>query len=246
MILAIRLSTGQWDSCRSTWSSALAKACLRRASDENCTNSATFGNDLATCSTLTHSERKKRALRRYCRKLGPRTVVLFEDETDLRFFPPLSGTWVLRGKRAKVRISGYNARRVVSCVFNVCSGHRLWLVRDRQRSVEFQELLHVIHHHYRSWKVVLFLDEDSSHTAQASQACAADLGIKLCWLPVRCPELNPLESLWRYLKARRCTNRQYSSIDQQVESVLEELKSMSPLQALSTSGVLSGNFWLFT
>lgn len=173
-------------------------------------------------------------------------MILFEDETDLRFFPPLGGTWALRGERAIVRISGYNARRVVSGVLNVRTGHCLWLVHERQRSVEFQEVLRAIHHHYRGWKVVLFLDGDSSHTARASQACAAELGIQLLWLPVRCPELNPLESLWRHTKAHRCANHQYSSIEQQVESFLEELKSMSPYQTLATSGVLSGNFWLFT
>ena len=175
-----------------------------------------------------------------------RTVILFVDETDLRFFPPLGAAWALRGERAKVRISGYNARRVISGVLNVRTGHRLWLVQVCQRSVEFQEVLRAIHYHYRGWRVVLFLDEDSSHTAQASQACAADLGIELCWLPVRCPELNPLESLWRYAKAKRCVNRQYASIEQQTQRFLQELKSMSPHQALSTSGVLSGNFWLLT
>jgi hypothetical protein len=223
-----------------------AKASPRRVCDEDYTSLDTFGKDLATCSIQTRSERKKRALRRYCRRLDARTVILFEDETDLRFFPLLGAAWALRGKRAKVRITGYNARRVISGVINVRTGHRLWLVQARQRSMEFQEVLHTIHHHYCGWRVVLFLDEDSSHTAQASQACAADLGITLCWLPVRCPELNPMESLWRHAKAKRCVNRQYSSIDEQTEYFLKELKTMSPHQALSTSGVLSGNFWLLT
>lgn len=119
------------------------------------------------------------------------------------------------------------------------------MVRDRQRSIEFQELLERIHHHYRGRHVALFLDEDSSHTALASQKCARNLGIELCWLPLRSPEHNPVESLWRITKANRCANRQYSSIDEQAKSFLAEINTLSDLDALSQSGLLSGNFWLF-
>lgn len=119
------------------------------------------------------------------------------------------------------------------------------MVQNRQRSIEFQELLERIHHHYRGRYVALFLDEDTSHTALASQKYAMSLGIDLCWLPLRSPELNPVESLWRITKANRCANRQYSSIDEQAESFIAEIDAMSNLDALSHSGLLSGNFWLF-
>lgn len=184
-------------------------------------------------------------MRRYFRGLPADAVVLFEDETDLLLFPPLRLAWARRGKQATVRISGYNARRVVSVVLNIHTGRRISIVRQRQRSVEFQELLHQIRSHYRGRSIALFLDEDSSHTAHASQDCAANLDIELCWLPLRSPELNPLESLWRITKANRCANRQYTSIDAQVEAFLAELNGMSNLDALSRSGLLSGNFWLF-
>jgi transposase len=189
--------------------------------------------------------KKKRALRRYFKRLERRAAVLFEDETDLVFFPPLRAAWALRGQVARVRISGYNARRVFYGTINVRTGHRLWMSQARQRALEFQEFLKCIRNHYHGRHVILFLDEDSSHTAKASIACAAALDIKLCWLPVRCPELNPLERIWHYCKARRCANRQYASIDDQIKSFTSEMENMTNYQALITSGILSGNFWLF-
>lgn len=119
------------------------------------------------------------------------------------------------------------------------------MVRNRQRSVEFQELLHQIRFHYRGRRIALFLDEDTSHTARASQECATSLEIELCWLPLRSPELNPVESLWRIMKAERSANRQHASIDLQAESFITAFDSMSDLDTLSKSGLLSGNFWLF-
>lgn len=130
-------------------------------------------------------------------------------------------------------------------MLNIHTGRRISIVRQRQRSVEFQELLHQIRSHYRGRRIALFLDEDSSHTAHASRECAANLEIELCWLPLRSPELNPVENLWRILKANRCANRQYASIDAQVEAFIAELDGMSNLHTLSRAGLLSGNFWLF-
>jgi hypothetical protein len=41
----------------------------------------------------------------------------------------------------------------------------------------------------------MLLDEDPSHTAKGSVRLAAELGVRLVWLPKRCPELNPLDHL---------------------------------------------------
>jgi hypothetical protein len=64
------------------------------------------------------------------------------------------------------------------------------------RAQDFQAFLHQVHRQYRGWQVTLLLDSDSSHTANGSQALAAQLGIRLLWLPRRAPELTPTETLW--------------------------------------------------
>ena len=66
----------------------------------------------------------------------------------------------------------------------------------------------------------------------------------LLWLPVRSPELNPMDTLWGQGKDVVAAHRQYKTIDDQVDRYLDFLRGMSDLEALHTSGVLSEEFWL--
>jgi transposase len=196
------------------------------------------------CYNPIRPEKKKRAIRRRLRRLGPRRVVLCEDETDLLLFPPLRACWAKRGQPAHVALTGANARRVVFGALNVRTGHRLFLVRPRQRGEDFRVFLQTLHCHYRGRQVVLLLDSDSAHTAGASQHLAAQLGMELLWLPLRCPELNPLEALWRSGKQTICANRQYPTIDEVVERFLVYLYWLSPYETRRKAGLLSDHCWL--
>jgi transposase len=178
------------------------------------------------------------------RRLPRRGVVLAEDETDLRLFPPLRSGWAKRGEPAPVPISGGNAKRVLFGTLNMVTGHRLFLARRRQRSEDFRAFLEVVRDHYRSWDVWLLLDEDPSHTAAATLACAADLGIELLWLPKRSPHLNPMDHLWRHGKEVKSANHQYDSIDQQAWQFIKYLSSLSRRETLTKAGVRSEDFWL--
>jgi DDE superfamily endonuclease len=125
------------------------------------------------CSSPIRPERKKRAIRRRLRHLGPRSVVLCEDETDLLLFPPLRACWAKRGHPAQMALTGRNARRVVFGTLNIRTGHRLFLVRARQRGEDFRVFLQTLHRHYRGWHVALVLDGESAHSAGlASLGCA--------------------------------------------------------------------------
>jgi DDE superfamily endonuclease len=176
--------------------------------------------------------------------LPQRSVVLAEDETDLLLFPPLRAMWSPRGQSVRVMLSGWNARRVVFGCMNLVTGHRLFQVRRHQRAQDFQAFLHQVRRHYHGWQVTLLLDGDSSHTAKASQILAAQLGIRLLWLPKRAPELNPMDTLWGQGKDSLSANKQYADIDKQAESFITHLSGLSNKEALRTSGVLSTHFWL--
>jgi hypothetical protein len=178
--------------------------------------------------------------------LRPRSVLLAEDETDLLLFPPLRACWSLRGQPKEVLLSGRNARRVVFGAMNLRTGSRLFLAREHQRAVDFQAFLRLVHHHYRGWHVALLLDEDSSHTAGASQELASRFDTELIWLPKRAPELNPMDHLWGDGKDKISANRQYATIDDQVDRFIGYLANLSAWEALHKAGVLSKKFWLRT
>lgn len=159
-------------------------------------------------------------------------------------FPPLRSAWGRRGRPLEVHLSGGNARRVVFGSINIKTGHRLFLARKRQRSEDFQVFLPIVAHHYRGRPVALLLDEDPSHTAQASQALADELRIRLIWLPKRCPELNGMDHLWGHGKDHICADRQYDDLDAEVEYFIAYLQGLSNRDALRQAGLLSQDFWL--
>jgi transposase len=188
--------------------------------------------------------RKMRRIRQQVKDLGPRAVLLFEDETDLLLFPPLRARWARRGKSAQVVISGRNARRVLFGAINVRTGHRLLLPRRYQKGEDFREFLRLIHDHYRGWPVWLLLDQDSSHTAHGSVGLARELGIGLLWLPKRCPELNAMDHVWGHAKDEVCANHQEPSIEHLVDRFIRYIQGLSPEETKRKAGILSENFWL--
>jgi hypothetical protein len=133
---------------------------------------------------------------------------------------------------------------VVFGTMNIDTGHRLFLARKRQEGEDFRASLSVIRGHYRGWHVALLLDEDPSHTAADSQELAAEPGIRLIWLPKRCPELNGMDHLWGHGKDHVCANRQYAGIDEEVDRFIGFLGGLSNREALQQAGVLSEDFWL--
>jgi transposase len=166
------------------------------------------------------------------------------DETDVLLFPPLRAAWAKRGQQARVWLSGRNARRVIFGAINLRTGHLVLLCREKQYAADFCAFLSELRFRYRDRPLALLLDGDSSHTARASQHLAAALDIRLIWLPTRCPELNPMEHLWRAPKEKVSANRQDATIERAVERFLRYLQRLTPRAALRKAGVLSPRFWL--
>jgi hypothetical protein len=186
-----------------------------------------------------HRAAKMRRIRRYIKGLGPRAVFLFEDETDLLLVPPLRACWARRGDDAAVPLCGANAKRVLLGALNPSHGTRRFLERKTPWNEDFQEFLGLIHQQSRGWQVSLVLEGDSSHTAKASQRDARSWGIQRVWLPVRGPELNPMDHLGRHGKERICANRQYGSIEELGHHLLHDREGLSVEETLRKAGVFS-------
>jgi transposase len=170
--------------------------------------------------------------------------VLAEDETDILLFPPLRSAWAKRGQQARVSLTGRNASRVLFGALNLRTGHRVLLVRPKQRAGDFCAFLDDIARRYAGRHVALLLDSEPSHTAGRSQQLAARLGITMLWLPVRSPELNPMDHLWRSAKQNVSANRQYANVDLQAARVIRYVMRLTLRAALRKAGVLSRHFWL--
>jgi transposase len=88
------------------------------------------------------------------------------------------------------------------------------------------------------------LDHHSSHTAAASLRLARELGIELVWLPKQCPNLNPVEHLWRELKGRLAANRQFETIEEELREAEAWTQHLTLQETFRKAGLCSPTFWL--
>jgi transposase len=173
--------------------------------------------------------------------------VWFGDETTLREFPPLRASWAKRGEQREVVITGRNGRRVIHGALNAHSGELVELVRERSRQddcIAFVEHLATLRPEVPK---LLIWDNAPPHHPKRVLAAAEAAQITIAWLPFRAPELNPLEDLWRLLKAVVAANRVYDTLDTLARQALTWLDAHLPDALLACCGLRSSTFdWLPT
>jgi transposase len=171
-----------------------------------------------------------------------RTVILFSDEVIITQTPPLRAAWGQIGEPINVPIIGDHDRRVLYGTLSLHGALELYYAKEWDQD-HFQAYLRQIRKRWRGWRIVLFLDRGSPHTATASRRLARAVGIQIRWLPTACPELNPVDHLWRHVKAL-LANEPSPKVVEAVERAASYLLKLSPMERLRKAGVLSPNFWL--
>jgi transposase len=178
-------------------------------------------------------------------QIAPGDVLLFTDWTLLRLLPPLRAAWARVGQQARVPVTGRNARRVLFGAINVHTGHRVVLCRPQAGGVDTRLFLTKLRQHYRQARTIwLLLDRASAHTDTKTTQLAAELRIKLVWLPKQASELNAMDQLWKELKRLVAANRQANQIESLAQQAEAWLLGLAPHEALRKAGILSPNFWL--
>ena len=173
--------------------------------------------------------------------------VLVEDETIVRLFPPLRQAWGMRGSQVCVPVTGRNDRRVLYGAINVATGHRVTRRGRSMKLFEFHAFLRDLRRRYRTGRRIwLLLDKHGTHDSPKTHQLAQSLRIVLVPLPKQCPELNPMDHLWRHAKGVVSANRQYDTIDQQAGAAEDWFLWLTPNEARRKAGMLSKNFWLRT
>ena len=171
-------------------------------------------------------------------------MLLCLDWTLLRLFPPLRATWALVGTQAVVPITGTNAKRVLFGAIDLRTAHRIVLIRRHAGQADAQAFLGELRRRYRRAGQIWLADRASAHTAPQTLAVAAQLRIRVLWLPKQAPELSPMDQLWRELKRLIAANRQAESIDTLANDAAEWLLTLTPQQARRKAGMTSKRFWL--
>jgi transposase len=166
------------------------------------------------------------------------------DEVIVTETPPLYCCYGRCGEQVRVPVSGNRAKRVVHGALNILTGAVELLITDVWDAVTHQYFLGMIRARWRGWRIILFEDRGSPHTAEDSRELAAELGIEVRLLPRACPELNAMDHLFRSVKGRGLANRPTVSIDDSALTACRHIYNLSPRERLIKAGMLSGNFWL--
>ena len=177
--------------------------------------------------------------------LRPRDALLFTDWTLLRLFPPLRAMWAKIGTQAEVKITGYNAKRVLFGAINVRTARRTVHIGKGVGAREVAMFLTALRKAYRrAGTIWLLADRASGHTARATLDLAQRLDIEFVWLPKQWSELNAMDQLWKALKQEVAANRQAASIDELAARAARWVLALTPAQARRKSGMASDHFWL--
>lgn len=143
-------------------------------------------------------------------------IVLWGDSAVVSLLPTITRCWSRIGQQRVIPTPGVGA---ATCwdwgVVDVVSGQTLSVLHPRRNNIGLRRLLAAIARHYQlgqhpQRRVILWLDNDQAHKARAVARLLSKHHhqIRIEWLPVYSPELNPQEDIWRQMR-RRVTHNHY-------------------------------------
>ncbi len=139
-------------------------------------------------------------------------------------------TWTRRGITPIVRvIQGYKNFYAYSCV-SPESGDHFTLFLPEINSDMMSLFLREFASGHTGERVVIILDQAGWHR---SKELKVPENIELIHLPPYSPELNPVERLWRHLKANAIHNILHSSLEELMDSLQEAIQNLTCGKLLS-------------
>lgn len=160
----------------------------------------------------------------------PDTVVLVEDETDLRLFPLLRQMWMRMGTQVVLPAPLTNQKRTIFGALDIHSGRVFYRCFPRPRTAEMILFLTALCAHYQAPPIWLILDHASIHKSRARvQWLQAHPHLELVSLPKFGGHRdNPVEKLWWHLKGYAAANRCCHSMEELLTVVTRYLDSLTP------------------
>lgn len=167
---------------------------------------------------------------------GPDATVLIEDETEVKRFPPLRRQWQPVGEQRPVMVPDGNEDFTLYGTLDLTSGRTCIEAYDKGRSDYTIEHLKSLLQRTVG-QVILVWDQATWHTSKKVRRWLGDQDrIETYLLPVRSPETNPMEDLWRELKEQvaACLERSLGAL---LESCQQYFDDLSGANTLRTAGL---------
>lgn len=175
-------------------------------------------------------------IERRIEEAGPETTVLFEDETELRRFPPLRRAWMPVGEQRPVPVPDQNGKFFLYGALDVGSGEVITETYPKGKTCYMEDFLETVLAEI-SGPILLIWDRASWHISNAIQdLIEAESRLEVLLLPSRTPEANPVEDLWRVLKNQIAANLE-QSLDALRAACERFFDRLSPEEALQKAGL---------
>ncbi len=163
----------------------------------------------------------------------PNTAIVYADESRIQTLPLVRAMWQQRGQQVRVPTPGTNRATTIFGALNVRTGRWDYILRNRMQADDFVLFLTYLLMCYRDQRIILIVDNFSSHTARKVKTWVAnEPRLELLFLPTHCAHLNPVERIWLQLKNTIAPNRLYGSMDVLRQTVIAFFRTMTPEQAL--------------
>lgn len=156
--------------------------------------------------------------------------IYFMDEGRFGLKSTYTRTWTRRGCTPSVRvIQGYKNFYAYSCV-SPESGNHFTLFLPETNSEMMSLFLEEFSKEHQGEQVLVILDQAGWHM---SKDLHIPENIELLYLPPYSPELNPVERLWRHLKAAATHNILHWTLDELMDSLQNAIQTLTKEKVLS-------------
>jgi len=130
----------------------------------------------------------------------------------------------------RVPAAGTDERRAVLGALDYASGRLIWHVAERKGGAAFAALLAELAQAWPGEPLVLVMDNVSYHRSPAVRAWWAEQEGRAIpfWLPVYAPQLNLIERVWRFLKAKLACHRFWADgagLEQAAGTLLDRIEA---------------------
>lgn len=172
------------------------------------------------------------AIGRQIAHAAPDTVMLVEDETDLRLVPLLRRMWMRVGEQVVLPAPVLNQCRTLFGTLNIHTGEVFYQAYARKRTAETIAFLEALLEHYAAQPVLLIWDHASIHKSRALQVWLQEHPqLQVAYLPKYAAHRdNPIEKLWWRLKGFITANRCCRSMDDLLAIAEKFFQQLTPEQ----------------
>lgn len=142
--------------------------------------------------------------------------ILFIDETMIRDYLAVSRSWSPKGRQRKIPTYGKHWGTKIIGALDYESGEVFCVQKLQYTAVEFLWFLERLVWYYANQRLVLILDNAKIHHATLLKPFLEEHSetISLEFLPPYCPDLNPIEGLWKWMKQSVINNVFFSNVSQ--------------------------------